>query len=96
MSSATGRDTQLIGYYAHEGIKLVRLDGRTRKPIDREWPTTNIPFEDVERHVSRGGGVGWQCGQASGWLSAVDNDWREAIQLAPRFMPDSEADFQRE
>jgi putative DNA primase/helicase len=89
MSSATGRDTQLIGYYTNEGIKLVRLDGRTRKPIDREWPTTNIPLEDVERHVSRGGGVGWQCGQASGWLSAVDNDWREAIQLAPRFMLDT-------
>jgi putative DNA primase/helicase len=89
MSSATGRDTDLIAYYANEGIKLVRLDGRTRKPIDREWPTTNIPLEDVERHVGRGGGVGWQCGQASGWVSAVDNDWREAMQLAPRFLPDT-------
>jgi putative DNA primase/helicase len=89
MSSATDRDTRLIGYYANEGIKLVRLDGRTRKPIDREWPTTNIPLEDVERHVGRGGGVGWQCGQASGWVSAVDNDWREAMQLAPRFLPDT-------
>src|SRR5919112_2145399 len=89
MSSATGRDNDLIGYYANEGIKLVRLDGRTRKPIDREWPTTNIPLEDVERHVGRGGGVGWQCGEASGWVSAVDNDWREAMQLAPRFLPDT-------
>ena len=89
MGSATGRDTDLIGYYANEGIKLVRLDGRTRKPIDREWQTTNIPLEDVERHVGRGGGVGWQCGQASGWVSAVDNDWREAMQLAPRFLPDT-------
>src|SRR5919109_3630478 len=89
MGSATGRDTDLIGYYANEGIKLVRLDGRTRKPIDREWQTTNIPLEDVERHVGSGGGVGWQCGQASGWVSAVDNDWREAMQLAPRFLPDT-------
>jgi putative DNA primase/helicase len=89
MSSATDRDTRLLGYYVNEGIKLVRLDGRTRKPIDREWPVTNIPLEDIKRHVNRRGGVGWQCGEASGWISAVDNDWREAMQLAPRFLPDT-------
>jgi putative DNA primase/helicase len=89
MSSATGRDTKLLGYYVNEGIKLVRLDGRTRKPIDHEWQNTNIPLEDLERHVSRRGGIGWQCGEASGWISAVDNDWREAMQLAPRFLPDT-------
>src|SRR5215210_1042393 len=89
MSSATDRDTRLLGYYVNEGIKLVRLDGRTRKPIDHEWQNTNIPLEDVEKHVSRRGGVGWQCGEASGWISAVDNDWPEAMQLAPRFLPDT-------
>jgi putative DNA primase/helicase len=89
MSSATGRDTRLLGYYVNEGIKLVRLDGRTRRPIDNDWQRTTIPLEDVERHVSQRGGVGWQCGEASGWISAVDNDWREAMQLAPRFLPDT-------
>ncbi len=89
MSSATGRDTKLLGYFVNEGIKLVRLDGRTRKPIDYEWQLAKIPLEDVEKHVSRHGGVGWQCGEASGWISAVDNDWREAMQLAPRFLPDT-------
>jgi putative DNA primase/helicase len=89
MSSATGRDTKLLGYYVNEGIKLVRLDGRTRKPIDHDWPAVDIPLEELERHVSRRGGVGWQCGETSGWISAVDNDWREAIQLAPRFLPDT-------
>src|SRR5215213_6121525 len=58
MSSATDRDTRLLEYYVNEGIKLVRLDGRTRKPIDNDWPATNIPLEDMERHVSRRGGVG--------------------------------------
>jgi putative DNA primase/helicase len=89
MSSATGRDTQLLGFYVNEGIKLVRLDGRTRKPIDHEWQLAKIPLEDVEKHVSRRGGVGWQCGEASGWISAVDNDWREAMQLAPKFLPET-------
>src|ERR671910_964873 len=89
MSSATGRDTKLLGYYVNEGIKLVRLDGRTRKPIDHDWPAVDISLEDLEKHVNRHGGVGWQCGEASGWISAVDNDWREAMQLAPRFLPDT-------
>ena len=89
MNSATGRDTKLLSYYVNEGIKLVRLDGRTRKPIDHDWPAVDIPLEDLERHVSGRGGVGWQCGEASGWISAVDNDWREAMQLAPRFLPDT-------
>src|SRR5215210_1733536 len=89
MSSATDRDTRLLGYYVNEGIKLVRLDGHTRKPIDHEWQLAKIPLEDVEKLVSQRGGVGWQCGEASGWISAVDNDWREAMQLAPRFLPDT-------
>jgi putative DNA primase/helicase len=89
MSSATDSDTKLLGYYVNEGIKLVRLDGRTRKPIDREWQNSTVPLEDMERHVRRRGGVGWQCGEVSGWISAVDNDWREAMQLAPRFLPDT-------
>jgi putative DNA primase/helicase len=89
MSSATDRDTALLGYYANEGIKLVRLDGRTRKPIDHEWQFKTIPLEDIETHVRRGGGVGWQCGEASGWISAVDCDWPEARQLAPKFLPET-------
>src|ERR687897_1428947 len=89
MNSATGRDTKLLSYYVNEGIKLVRLDGRTCRPIDHDWPAIEIPLEDLERHVSRRGGVGWQCGQASGWISAVDNDWPEAMRLAPRFLPDT-------
>src|SRR5215210_2344872 len=89
MSSATDRDTRLLGYYVNEGIKLVRLDGRTRRPIDHEWQITNVPLEAVAKHVGRRGGVGWQCGEASGWISAVDNDWPEAMQLAPRFLPDT-------
>jgi putative DNA primase/helicase len=89
MSSATGRDTDLLGYYVNEGIKLVRLDGRTRRPIDHEWQLAKIPLEDVENHVRHGGGVGWQCGEASEWISVADADWPEALSLAPKFFPET-------
>ena len=89
MSSATGRDTTLLGHYDHEGIKLVRLNGRSRKPVDNEWQTRNIPLEELEDHVRRGGGVGWQCGEVSGWIGAADCDWPETRQLAPKFFPET-------
>src|SRR5215207_3333056 len=89
MSSATGRDTDLLGYYANEGIKLVRLNGHNRRPMDDEWQRRTFPLEDVVKHVRRGGGVGWQCGEASGWISVADTDWREARRLAPKFFPDT-------
>ena len=89
MSSATGRDSSLLGYYAHEGIKLVRLNGRNRKPVDNEWQSRTVPLEDLEDHVRRGGGVGWQCGEVSGWIGAADCDWPETRQLAPRFLPET-------
>jgi putative DNA primase/helicase len=89
MDRATSRDTDLLRFYHNEGIKLVRLSGRTRKPVDDAWQLRTVPLEDVEEHVRRGGGVGWQCGEVSDWISAVDNDWPEARQLAPKFLPDT-------
>src|ERR671917_1169796 len=89
MSSATGRDSSLLGHYYHEGIKLVRLNGRNRKPVDHEWQSRTVPLEDLEDHVRRGGGVGWQCGEVSGWIGAADCDWPETRQLAPRFFPET-------
>jgi putative DNA primase/helicase len=89
VNRTTERKLQLLEQYDNEGIKLVRLSGRTRKPIDDAWHLKTIPVQDLEEHVRRGGGVGWQCGEESGWISAVDNDWPEARQLAPRFLPDT-------
>jgi len=84
------RGDALPEYYANEGIKLVRLDRRTRTPIDNEWQLQgSLPLEKVKEHVRRGGGLGWQCGEASGWISAVDLDWPESMRLAPRFLPET-------
>src|SRR5215218_1515210 len=87
MRGATERDTGLLRYYDNEGIKLVRLSHRTKKPIDEEWQLRQRPLQDLQEWVSRGGDVGWQCGEVSGWIAAADLDWPEARKLAPRFLP---------
>src|SRR5918995_1060954 len=89
MSSATERDTDLLRFYDNEGIKLVRLSHRTKKPVDTEWQRHPLAVEDAQEWVRGGGDVGWQCGEVSGWMSAVDLDCEEARRLAPRFLPET-------
>jgi putative DNA primase/helicase len=89
MSSATDRDTGLLRFYDNEGIKLVRLSHRTKKPVDNEWQQRSLELEDIEEWVRCGGDIGWQCGEVSGWMSAVDLDCEEARRLAPNFLPET-------
>jgi putative DNA primase/helicase len=89
MSSATERDTDLLRFYDNEGIKLVRLSHRTKKPVDSGWQQRPLALEDAQEWVRSGGDVGWQCGKVSGWMSAVDLDCEEAQRLAPRFLPET-------
>jgi putative DNA primase/helicase len=89
MGRATSRDTDLLRFYDNEGIKLVRLSHRTKKPVDDEWQLRAHQLEDVEEWVRQGGDVGWQCGEASRWISAVDLDCEEARKIAPKFIPET-------
>ena len=76
---------------AHEaaGIKLLRVDPKTKKGVGLDWPNRHTPLNEVAQHVERGGNVGWQMGAVSGWLCAVDMDCPEARVLGPRFIPDT-------
>jgi putative DNA primase/helicase len=89
MSSATERDTDLLRFYDNEGIKLVRLSHSTKTPVDTEWQQRSLTVEDAEEWVRNGGDVGWQCGEVSGWMSAVDLDCEEARRLASKFLPET-------
>src|SRR5215207_7627959 len=89
MSSTTERDTDLLRFYDNEGIKLVRLSHRTKKPVDDEWQLRPLALEDIEEWVRSGGDVGWQCGEVSGWMSAADLDCTEARRLASKFLPET-------
>jgi putative DNA primase/helicase len=89
MSSTTGEDTRLLEYYVNEGIKPVRVSRKTKKPIDEEWQRRTLPLEDLEEWVRRGGDIGWQCGEVSGWICTGDLDWPEAHKLAPHILPET-------
>ena len=89
MDRATSRDTDVLRHYDNDGIKLVRLSRRTKKPVDEQWQRRTVALEDLEDWVRNGGDVGWQCGEVSGWVSAADLDWPEVRKLALRYLPDT-------
>ena len=89
MSNTTERDADLLRFYDNEGIKLVRLSHRMKKPVDEEWQQRQVPVEDLQEWVRQGGDVGWQCGEVSGWMSVVDLDCTEARRLASRFLSET-------
>lgn len=80
---------QQLHWYADAGMKLVRVSRAEKRATDKEWQNTRVAFEDVSAWVSRGGNVGVQVGEVSGWICAVDLDCREAERLAPRFLPET-------
>lgn len=92
MSSATEDKTALVGYYLNEGIRLVKLRASDKQPFEDAWQDPDKvkhSQEEFEKHVQGGGGLGWQLGEVSGWLSVVDCDWEIARKLASRFLPDT-------
>jgi putative DNA primase/helicase len=68
------------------GIKVIRLN-REKKPQDTEWQLNTLEPEAIYKHAARGGNVGAQVGEVSGWVCAVDPDCEEAERLAPAFLP---------
>jgi putative DNA primase/helicase len=78
---------QLLTFYANEGWKLVRVSRKTKRCVDAEWQRHEVSEEDIAAWLGRGGNVGVQAGEVSGWICGVDPDCPEAVALAPRFLP---------
>jgi P4 family phage/plasmid primase-like protien len=82
----------IVTHYLNEGVRLVRLKASDRQPLDAAWQDPNVvdnPRKVLEDHVRRGGGIGWQLGEVSGGLAVVDADWKLAVKMAPRFLPET-------
>ena len=79
--------TEILGAYRAAGFRLVPLHPVEKRPKGLEWQTRPISDQELIQNLSRGGGVGIQAGECSGWLCAVDLDCDEARKLAHKFLP---------
>jgi P4 family phage/plasmid primase-like protien len=83
-------DEQIKKYYAEQLKVLVLGDKNPFNPYradGKQWQREYVQQEDALAHYTRGGNIGLQMGEVSGWLCAADLDVEEARRLAPFFIP---------
>jgi hypothetical protein len=77
--------------YLARGYSVVPLPVRTKSPVLREWINLRLSDDDLPKHFSRRGNIGLLLGEPSRWLVDVDLDCEEAVALAPKFLPLTDA-----
>jgi hypothetical protein len=60
-----------------------------------KWREVALSAAEVQRHVEAGGNLAIRVGRASGSLVDADLDCREAMELAPLYLPPTGAIFGR-
>jgi len=80
---------ELLNAYYGAALRLVPLKPSLKKPQGNEWQRRPITREEVEDNLKRGGGVGIQAGERSGWVSAADLDHPIARRLASYYLPET-------
>jgi Bifunctional DNA primase/polymerase, N-terminal len=82
--------------YIDRGWNPVPVPFKTKKPIDSGWQQRVIDHSNVEQHFDgKPQNVGVLMGPTSGGLTDVDLDCREAIEIAPFVLPETDALFGR-
>src|SRR3954468_7959700 len=82
--------------YVRKGWNPVPIPFRTKKPIDDGWQNRVIDEASAPRYFNgKAQNVGVILGPTSQGLTDIDLDCREAIDLAPYFLPRTDAIFGR-
>jgi len=81
-----------LDYHTRRKWKPVPMNRRTKKPIGNDWQKR--PF-NPNQFNGNSQNVGIQFGEVSGGLVDTDLDSKEAIGLAPEFLPATDAVFGR-
>jgi replicative DNA helicase len=83
-------------YFIRRGWSPIPIPRGEKGPVFDGWNKVRISENEVPAYFSAPGlNVGIQLGAASQWLVDVDLDTREAIDLAPRFLPSTGSMFGR-
>jgi hypothetical protein len=81
--------------YIRRGWSPIPIPKGQKGPRIKGWQNLRITDAEVRKYFSRDGNLGIILGEASGGLIDIDLDCAESIQLAPKFLPQTEAIFGR-
>jgi len=82
--------------YLSKGWRIVPIPRGGKAPVIPGWNSLRITEEDFPKYFNNGGNVGVLLGEPSKWLTDIDLDCPEALQVAEYFLPTTEAIFGRE
>ncbi len=75
-----------IDYLARQWMPIW-LPGRAKNPGRTGWQKERLTHEDLPKVFSNGANIGILLGEPSHWLCETDLDCKEAVTLAPEFLP---------
>ncbi|HXH20482.1 MAG TPA: phage/plasmid primase, P4 family [Dehalococcoidia bacterium] len=82
--------------YLRRGWRPIPVPHRRKAPTIPGWPTLRLDADELAAHFNGGPlNVGVLLGEPSGGLVDVDLDCREALRLAPAFLPPTRSRFGR-
>jgi len=78
-------------WYLSRGYCPLPLAAGEKGPRLRGWTKLRLSEAELPRYFTGEGNIGLLLGQPSGWLVDVDLDCPEAVELAHKFLPPTEA-----
>jgi hypothetical protein len=82
--------------YAARGWAVIPIPHRSKNPGFKRWEQMRLAAEEIEQHFNgRPQNIGVLLGEPSDWLIDVDLDHMRAVELAPKFLPETPAIFGR-
>src|SRR5947209_2977715 len=95
-SGTSSAENSLLWYaqrYFEAGFCPIPVKPRDNLPINAGWTSLHIPFEQLDQHFFGDRNVGVVLGDASNGLVDVDLDSKEAIRIAPYWLPPTDFKF---
>ncbi|WP_427365893.1 phage/plasmid primase, P4 family [Candidatus Caldatribacterium saccharofermentans] len=81
--------------YLKRGWRPIPVPPKEKAPRIPGWQNLRLNAEDLPQYFNGGGNLGILLGEPSGWLVDLDLDALEALQVAERFLPPTQAVFGR-
>ncbi|MDQ3821571.1 MAG: bifunctional DNA primase/polymerase, partial [Acidobacteriota bacterium] len=83
--------------YIGQGFAVIPIPHKAKSPNLAKWQTLRITEATADQYFGDGlQNIGALLGEPSGKLIDIDLDCAEAVQLAPKFLPETPAIFGRE
>jgi hypothetical protein len=95
-NSVSNNSFSVASQYVDRGWSVVPIPPKSKGPKIPGWQNLRLTTDDLTRHFKRNANIGVILGEPSAWLVDVDLDHPLAVELAPQFLPATNAVFGRD